>query len=106
MSTPGQRNRIIDELQKGRRLCVRITEGRWICQQKGNLLEARMMALLRERSQVSVTGHDVLNIPDDIVDELRGIAVGRKPPDLGGQKIHLIDNILGMNDTYGGISRT
>jgi hypothetical protein len=64
-----------------------------------------MIALLGEPSQSCVTGHDVLNIPNDIVDELRDKSVCPERADLGRQEIHLIDNILSMHDTYGRISR-
>src|SRR6516165_1977334 len=101
-----QQIRIFDKLQKGLRLGAGIRERCWICQEKGNLLEARMIALMGERSESCVTGHDVLNIPDDIVDELRDIGVCPERADLGFQEIHLIDDILGMHDTYGRISRT
>jgi hypothetical protein len=65
-----------------------------------------MIALLGECSQSWVTGHDVLNIPDDIVDELRDIVTCPERADLGCQEIHLIDNILGVHDADGRISRS
>ena len=69
-------------------------------------MEAGMTALLGERSQVVVIAHNVLNIPDDIVDEFRGKGVCSEGADLRFQEIHLIGDILGMDDTYSRISRT
>ncbi len=67
-------------------------------------MEAGMVALMGERSQAGITGYDVLNVPDDIVYEFGDKGVGPERADLRFQEIHLINDILGMNDTYCRIS--
>ena len=101
-----QRIRVGDKLQKGGRLCAGIREGRRWRQEKGDLLKTGMIILMGECSQARITSHNVLNIPDDIVDEFGGKGVCSEGADLRFQEIHLIGDILGMDDTYSRVSRT
>jgi hypothetical protein len=106
LSAGGQIVRVRDEFEKGVRLQGGIREGRGIRQQKGDLLEPGTIAGMGKRSQLRVTGHDVLDVPDDIVDELGDEAVCSEGFDFRRQEIHLIDDILGVNEAYGRVSRT
>jgi hypothetical protein len=105
LSAGAQIVRVRDEFEKGVRLQGGIREGRGIRQQKGDLLEPGTIAGMGERRQLRVTGHDVLDVPDDIVDEFGDEAVCPEGLDFRRQEIHLIDDILGMDDTYRRISR-
>ena len=60
-----------------------------------------------ERGQLRITGHDILKIPNHIVDEFgRDIGLCSERRDLRLQEIQLISDILSMDETYGRISRT
>ena len=60
-----------------------------------------------ERGQLRIAGHDILNIPDHIVNEFWGdIGSRSERRDFRFQKSHLISDILGMDQAYGRISRT
>ena len=65
-----------------------------------------MIVLVGECAQARITGHNILNISDDIVDEFRVKGVCPKGPDFGFQEVHLIDHILGVDDTDSRISGT
>jgi len=59
-----------------------------------------MIALMSKRAQSRVAGHDVLNIPDDIVDELGVEGVCPIGFDLSLQEVQLIGDVLGMHRAY------
>src|SRR5438093_6861658 len=59
-----------------------------------------MIALVGERGQAGITSHDVLNVPDDVVDELGIEGVPAKRGNFTFQEIHLIGNILRMDGAY------
>src|SRR5215467_12277738 len=59
-----------------------------------------MVALVGERGQTRITSHDVLHVPDDVVDEF---GIEGVPAELGYftlQEIHLISNILRVDGAY------
>src|SRR5689334_14689793 len=58
-----------------------------------------------ERRELRVTGHDILNIPNHIIDEFGG-DIGRcsERRDLRLQEIQLISDVLSMDETYSRIS--
>jgi hypothetical protein len=57
-----------------------------------------------ECGQAGVTGHNVLNVPDDIVDEFGDKGVSSERADFRFQEIELIGDILGMDEADGRIS--
>ena len=65
-----------------------------------------MIILMGECSQSRVSGDDVLNIPDHVVDELRNKGACTESADLCFQEIHLICDILSMDDTFSRVSCT
>ena len=59
-----------------------------------------------QRGQARVTSHNVLNVPDDVVDEFGDKCVRSEGANFGFQEVHLIGDILGMDDAYSWISGT
>src|SRR6516162_4954669 len=57
-----------------------------------------------ERGQLRITGHDILKIPNHIVDEFRDKGIRSERTDLRTQEIQLISDVLSMDDTYSCIS--
>jgi hypothetical protein len=62
-----------------------------------------MIVLLGERGQLLITGNDILNISNHIVDEFRDKGICSERTDFRIQEIQLISDILSMDKTYGRI---